>query len=64
MTKKKKDVEFIRQSSSDKKCYNCAGTGVMEKEKPCNRCDATGTFVDNHYIMIAGGLAFSVDGGK
>jgi len=59
--KKKPKVEFIRQACSDKKCYNCDGTGIMEKNKKCNRCNGTGIFEDNHYIMIANGMAFSVD---
>jgi len=59
----KKEVEFIRHKTSDKKCYVCDGTGKV-KSKPCKKCDATGIFKDNHYTLIAGDIAFSVDTGK
>ena len=56
---KKPKVEFIRQKSSDKPCYICKG-----KKKKCRACDGTGVFKDNHYIMIANGIAFDVEGIK
>ena len=52
----KKDVEFIRQESSDKECYICKG-----KDSKCNACGGSGVFTDNHYIMVANGIAFGVD---
>ncbi len=53
---KKDKIEIIRQESSDKKCYICKG-----KNKECKTCDGTGIFKDNHYILIANGMAFSMD---
>ena len=29
--------------------------------KECKTCDGTGIFKDNHYILIANGMAFSMD---
>jgi DnaJ-class molecular chaperone len=62
-----KNVEFIKQASSDKKCYHCDGTGKIDN-KECKCCESTGIFKDNHYIVVANNgkqkIAFSVDGIK
>lgn len=53
---KKNKIEIIKCESSDKKCYICKG-----KNKKCKTCDGTGIFKDNHYILIANGMAFPMD---
>lgn len=52
----KKNVEFIRQEGTDEACYVCKG-----KDSECKACGGSGIFKDNHYIMVANGMAFSVD---
>ena len=74
----KPKVEFIRNPESDKKCYICDGSGGIKRFKMknditvsdiCTKCEGTGIFVDNQYIMIAtdekgNKIAFDVDGIK
>ena len=70
--KKKNKVEIIKCESSNKKCYICDGTGivieegqccgqVIECEQQCHFCEGTGIFKDNHYILIANGMAWDMD---
>ncbi len=58
---KKDKIEVIKMESSNKKCYICDGKGYHEKENVCSTCGGTGIFKDNHYILIANGMAFSMD---
>lgn len=54
--------EIIKQESSDKECYICNGYGYdNESSEDCETCDGTGVFKDNHYIIIANGIAFQMD---
>ena len=57
----KNKVEVIKMKTSEKKCYICNGTGTTPNKKKCGTCYGTGIFEDNHYILIANGMAFSMD---
>jgi DnaJ-class molecular chaperone len=66
-----KDVEFILNQESNKKCITCDGTGHVDYQFQCGDCEGTGIYKgDNHYIMVVtdekgNKIAFDVDqGGK
>lgn len=61
MAKKIPKVEFIKIKTSNKECYICKGTGIVQYMKECKTCEGTGIFENYHYIMITNGIAFSVD---
>ena len=61
----KNKPEIIKCESSNKKCYICDGTGEIKTNGkftiPCKFCEGSGTFEDNHYILVVNGMAFHMD---
>lgn len=58
---KKNKIEVIRMETSDQPCYICKGTGIVPDKRVCKSCKGTGIFEDSHYILVANGIAFSMD---
>lgn len=60
---KNKDYTILDNSHSQE-CYKCLGTGLSDN-KPCETCDGTGLWIENHYILIdeKNKIAFDSDTG-
>lgn len=56
----KPKLEIIRKDVGTY-CWKCDGHGVMGNGTTCTLCKGTGEFVEFHYMMIAGKIAFDGD---